>query len=75
MYFENCQEDEFLSVEFGMIRGVELHNLADIKELAMKNGWMNSHIVYVGDFTIDDHDDTFALFRDWETKRNYYFPL
>jgi hypothetical protein len=45
----------------------------NIDDIAMRNGWMSSNLVYVGTFQTADCDDVFALFRDTEHNKN--FPL
>ena len=37
----------------------------------MKNGWLNSRLVYMGRFETEESDDVFALFQDLEDGRNY----
>ena len=75
MYSYNIQDEVFKTTEFGIIRGVELSYWSDINRLAMRNGWLNSSLVYMGTFETEESDDVYSLFRDTEQNRNYILVL
>ena len=75
MYIRNCPQDKFETIDYGTINAVELLYWADINDLAMRNGWMNSTLRFIGTFRMEDCDDFFALFHDTEDGRNYAFNI
>ena len=75
MYVRSCPQDKFETIDFGTINGIELLYWSDINDLAMRNGWMNSTLRFIGLFKMEDCDDTFALFHDTEDGRNYALNL
>ena len=71
MGIRDCKQVKFTTTDNSTFFGVEVIFWSDINDLAMRNGWMNSSLRYIGMFKIDDCDDTFALFHDTEDRRNY----
>ena len=75
MESNSTQDEVFETTEFGIIRGVELSYWSDINKIAMKNGWLNSSLVYMGTFETEESDDVYSLFRDTEQNRNNILSL
>lgn len=71
----STEEEEFESVDHGILRGIELYGISDIEELAMRDGWGNSSVIFIGLFEIEDSDDVYLMFKDMKTNLHYFFSF